>query len=129
MNVRIPERAMGDLRAQIAAVQTGEKRFLELVAKYGRDTVLGAIGAIMDQSEAAARASVRTIPDGVYEAESFLDDDGVDAGRRVPIRVKVTVDGRPDDRRPERRERPGARASTTRARRRVARARRSRSSA
>ena len=95
MNVRIPERAMGDLRAQIAAVQTGEKRFLELVAKYGRDTVLDAIGAIMDQSEAAARASVRTIPDGVYEAESFLDDDGVDAGRRVPIRVKISVD---DDR-------------------------------
>ena len=91
MNVRIPERAMGDLRAQIAAVRTGEKRFLELVAKYGRDTVLGAIAAIMDQSEAAARASVRAIPDGVYEAESFLDDDGVDTGRRVPIRVKVTV--------------------------------------
>ena len=90
MNVRIPERAMGDLRAQVAAVQTGEKRFLELVAKYGRDTVLGAIAAIMDQSEAAARASVRPIPDGVYEAESFLDDDGVDAGRRVPMRVKVT---------------------------------------
>jgi N-methylhydantoinase B len=87
MNVRIPERAMGDLRAQIAAVRTGEKRFLELVAKYGRDTVLGAIATIMDQSEAAARESVRAIPDGVYEAESFLDDDGVDAGRRVPGRV------------------------------------------
>ena len=47
----------------------------------------------MDQSEAAARASVRAIPDGVYEAESFMDDDGVDAASRVPIRVKVTVAG------------------------------------
>src|SRR4051812_19017897 len=35
MNVRLPERAMGDLRAQIAAVKTGEKRFLEMIEKYG----------------------------------------------------------------------------------------------
>ena len=33
MNVRLPERAMGDLRAQIAAVKTGERRFLELIAE------------------------------------------------------------------------------------------------
>jgi N-methylhydantoinase B len=93
MNVRLPERAMGDLRAQVAAIKTGEKRFLELVAKYGCDAVLGAIEAIFDHSEAVARESVRRIPDGVYEAESFMDDDGVDAGKRVPMRVKVTVDG------------------------------------
>ena len=40
-NVRLPERAMGDFRAQIAAVKTGERRFLELIRKYGRDAVLG----------------------------------------------------------------------------------------
>jgi N-methylhydantoinase B len=93
MNVRIPERAMGDLRAQIAAVKTGEKRFLELLHKYGADAVLTGIEAIFDQSEAAARDAVRGIPDGVYEAESFMDDDGVELGQRIPIRVKVTVEG------------------------------------
>lgn len=93
MNVRLPERAMGDLRAQVAAVKTGERRFLELVAKYGRDPVLGAVEAIFDHSEAEAREAVRNIPDGVYEAESFMDDDGIDVGQRVPIKVKVTVDG------------------------------------
>jgi N-methylhydantoinase B len=93
MNVRIPERALGDLRAQIAAVKTGEKRFVELIEKYGRDAVLGAIADIMDQSERAARASVRAIPDGTYEAESFMDDDGVSVGERVPLRVKVVVAG------------------------------------
>lgn len=93
MNVRIPERAMGDLRAQIAAVKTGERRFTELVRKYGRDAVVGAISSIMDQSEATARESVRNIPDGTYEAESFMDDDGVEIGKRVPIKVKVTVAG------------------------------------
>jgi N-methylhydantoinase B len=93
MNVRLPERAMGDLRAQVAAIKTGEKRFLELVSKYGRDAVLGAIDSIFDHSEAVARASVQQIPDGTYEAESFMDDDGVEVGRRVPIRVKVIVAG------------------------------------
>ncbi len=91
MNVRVPERALGDLRAQIAALKTGEKRMQEMVAKYGREAVLASIRAIMDQSEAAARESIRAIPDGVYEAESFLDDDGVDVGTKIPIRVKVTV--------------------------------------
>ena len=93
MNVRIPERAMGDLRAQITAVTTGERRFLELLERYGRDEVLDAIGNIMDQSEASARARTRTIPDGVYEAESFMDDDGVEIGKRIPIKVRVIVKG------------------------------------
>jgi N-methylhydantoinase B len=93
MNVRLPERAMGDLRAQVAAVRTGETRFLELVRKYGRDAVLGAVTAIFDHSEAVSRDSVLQIPDGTYEAESFMDDDGVEIGRRVPIRVKVAVAG------------------------------------
>ena len=90
-NVRLPERAMGDFRAQIAAVKTGERRFLDMIRKYGRDAVLGGIAAIMDQSEALARARVREMPDGVYEAESFMDDDGINVGQRVPIHVRVTV--------------------------------------
>jgi N-methylhydantoinase B len=93
LNVRIPNRAMGDLRAQITAVKTGERRFLQLIERYGRDAVLGAIAAIMDHADTAARARTRTIPDGVYAAESFMDDDGVDVGKRVPIGVKVTVAG------------------------------------
>src|SRR6266567_6808557 len=48
-NVRLPSRAMGDLRAQVTAVKTGERRFLELIERYGRDAVLASIAAIMDQ--------------------------------------------------------------------------------
>jgi N-methylhydantoinase B len=88
-NVRIPERAMGDLRAQITAIRTGERRFREMLDRYGREPVLDAIRNIMAQSEAAARAHTRTIPDGVYEAESYMDDDGVEIGKRVPIKVRV----------------------------------------
>jgi N-methylhydantoinase B len=92
-NVRLAERAMGDFRAQVAAVRTGEKRFLEMLRKYGRDDVLAAIDAIMEHSERIARERVAAMPDGVYEAESFMDDDGVTVGARVPIRVKVEVRG------------------------------------
>ena len=92
-NVRLPNHAMGDLRAQVTAVTTGERRFLELIDRYGRGGVIGGIAAIMEQAHAHARARTRTIPDGVYEAESFMDDDGIEIGKRVPIRVKVTVAG------------------------------------
>jgi N-methylhydantoinase B len=93
MNVRLPERAMGDLRAQITAVKTGERRFLELLDRYGQQPVLRCIQVLMDHAEAAARERTRAIPDGVYEAESFMDDDAVDVAKRIPIRVKVIVSG------------------------------------
>ena len=93
MNVRLPPRAMGDLRAQITAVKTGERRFLELLDRYGPAEVMASIAEIMDRAEAAARARTRTIPDGVYEAESSLDDDGIEIGKRIPVKVKVTVKG------------------------------------
>lgn len=92
-NVRLADRAMGDLRAQIVAVNTGHRRFTEILQRYGRAPVLDAIARIMDLSEAAARARTRSIPDGVYEAESFMDDDGLDIGSRVPIKVRVIKSG------------------------------------
>jgi N-methylhydantoinase B len=93
MNVRLPERAMGDLRAQITAIKTGERRLLELLDRYGQKPVLDCIKVLMDHAEAAARERTRAIPDGVYEAESFMDDDAVDIAKRIPIRVKVIVSG------------------------------------
>src|ERR1700682_6079566 len=60
-NVRLPSRAMGDLRAQVTAVKTGERRFLELVERYGHGPVQAGIAAIMDHSESSARARTRTI--------------------------------------------------------------------
>jgi N-methylhydantoinase B len=93
MNVRMPGRAMGDLRAQLSALQTGERGFLGLIGRYGGAAVQAAIGAIMDQSEARARARTRAIPDGIYEAESFMDDDGIAVGTPIPIKVRVVVKG------------------------------------
>ncbi|MGY9002421.1 MAG: hydantoinase B/oxoprolinase family protein [Rhodospirillales bacterium] len=93
MNVRMPSRAMGDLRAQVTAVKSGEFRFSELIGRYGKDAVLQSISAIMDHADAASRMRTLSIPDGVYEAESYMDDDGIDIGKPIPIRVKVIVEG------------------------------------
>ncbi len=90
-NVRAPERAMGDFRAQIASIRTGERRLSHLLRRYGNQAFNASVGHIFDQSERAARAAVREIPDGVYEAESFMDDDAVAIGRRIPVRVRVEV--------------------------------------
>ena len=93
MNVRLPERAIGDLNAQVAATRLGARCFLDLIRRYGRDAVLNGIETIMDHSEAMAREQVLSIPDGVYEAESYMDDDGIDKDQRIPIKVKVIVSG------------------------------------
>jgi N-methylhydantoinase B len=92
-NVRFPDLAMGDFRAQVASIKTGERRMLALFARYGRDAVLGSIQQIFRYSEELARQAVRAIPDGVYEADSFMDDDAVRVGQHIPLHVKVTVAG------------------------------------
>ena len=92
-NVRVPSRAMGDLRAQLSAIRTGERRVMQLLKRYGNRAFKSSIQLIYEQSEKLARAAVRQIPDGVYHAESFMDDDGVNIGKHVPIKVRVEVSG------------------------------------
>jgi N-methylhydantoinase B len=88
-NIRYPDASLGDLRAQIASCQLGARRYGELLARYGRATVEACIAEIWDHSETAVRKAVESIPDGVYEAESFLDNDGRNLD--VPLRINVTV--------------------------------------
>jgi N-methylhydantoinase B len=90
-NCRLPSLAMGDFRAQIASIRTGERRLTQLIQRYGAETFKESVQLIFDQSEKLARAAVRRIPDGVYEAESFMDDDGVNIGKHIPIKVRVEV--------------------------------------
>ena len=93
MNCQLPHQAMGDLRAQLTAVRTGERRFLELCDRYGADAVAASIERIMDTQANAARERTASIPDGTYEAELFMDDDALELGKRIPIKVRVTVAG------------------------------------
>jgi N-methylhydantoinase B len=92
-NVRFPESCLGDLRAQLAACRLGERRLTELFQRYGSDTIRDAIEEMWNQSERLARAAVAAIPDGEYRAESFLDNDGQDLAKPVPVRIVVRVRG------------------------------------
>ncbi len=90
-NIRFPESSLGDLRAQIACCRTGEERLQQICRKYGGARFWEAVHVIWDQTDKLVRESVRAIPDGVYEASSFLDDDGKDFTKTIPIKVKVEV--------------------------------------
>jgi len=92
-NIRFPESSLGDLRAQIACCRTGEERLEQICRKYGGAVFLEAVQTIWNQTDKLVRESVRAIPDGVYEASSFLDDDGRDFTKTIPIKVKVEVRG------------------------------------
>ncbi|WP_218040443.1 hydantoinase B/oxoprolinase family protein [Actinomadura sp. WMMB 499] len=91
MNVRFPDLAMGDFRAQIAAIRTGETRMRAMLERYGADVVKAGITNLFDRGEELSRQAVRRIPDGEYSAEAFMDDDAVHVGRRVPVKVRVVV--------------------------------------
>lgn len=92
-NVRFPYQTIGDMNAMIAALRMGTIRMQELVARYGVDTIERARDEIFRQTEELERERVREIPDGVYEAEGVLDNDGIDLDTPIPIHLKVTVDG------------------------------------
>jgi N-methylhydantoinase B len=92
-NIRFPESSLGDMKSQMAACRLAERRMDELLDKYGKDTVLAAIEQIFNETEQKCRNIVAKLPDGVYEAEAMLDDDGVDKGIPLDIKVKVTISG------------------------------------
>ena len=88
-NVRVPVKVFGDLRAQLSACHIAEQQFLELVERYGVETVLLYMDEVIDYAERMTRAAIRELPDGVYSFEDWIDDDGIDFGK--PIRLFVTL--------------------------------------
>ncbi|WP_206922878.1 hydantoinase B/oxoprolinase family protein [Alicyclobacillus suci] len=92
-NIRYPDSSLGDMRAQIAACHLAERRLEELFSKYGRDKVMAYLELIFAKTEERCRKVIANIPDGVYEAESFLDNDGDNLAEPVRIHARVIVDG------------------------------------
>jgi len=88
-NIRYPDASMGDMRSQLAACRLGERRFQELLRRYGKEVVSDAIVSFYGETEQKCRTAVERIPDGVYAAESFIDwrNEGYN------IQVKVIVEG------------------------------------
>ena len=92
-NVRLPEVFTGDLMAQVAAGRLGGIRLREMFAAHGTDRVLGYIEELLARAETLTRREIESIPDGEYRFEDYLDNDGVELGRRVKIAVAIRVRG------------------------------------
>ena len=87
---RTPESFYGDLGAQIAACNTGARRFSEIFDRWPVQTVKDCMTTLMDYSERMTRLEIEKIPDGEYFFEDWLDDNAVDVGSD-PIHVAVTM--------------------------------------
>ncbi|MDP6021708.1 MAG: hydantoinase B/oxoprolinase family protein, partial [Alphaproteobacteria bacterium] len=89
-NVRMPEQNWGDLKAQIAAMNTGERRVHEMIAKFGAETFKQGIADLLDYAERQARAILRDLPDGDYVFNDYMDED-VAEGHPCRIALKMTI--------------------------------------
>ena len=93
-NSRTPELVLGDIRGQLGSSRLGEQRLGELIGKFGRDNAVACFARLIELAEQRMRAAIAEWKDGRYEAERFVDDDGVDAGK--PVRIHVVVEKKGD---------------------------------
>jgi len=89
-NSRTPELVIGDIRGQLGADRLGERRLKELTGKFGKDKVLQSYRRLFAIGEARVRAAIAEWADGRYEAERFVDDDGIALER--PVRIHVVAE-------------------------------------
>jgi N-methylhydantoinase B len=92
-NVRVPVRVLGDMRSQLAACHIAEAAFLRLVEQHGPETVLRYMQELIDYAERLTRAAVRELPDGEWSFEDWIDDDGIDFGKPIPLKVTLRKTG------------------------------------
>jgi len=91
-NIRVPEERIGDIRAQIGALRTGEKRLTALLDRYGAATVEAAIAELRVRSERQMRACIEALADGTYSFTSYIDSDGV-VNEPLAVALDMTVQG------------------------------------
>jgi N-methylhydantoinase B len=91
-NLRGRDEREGDIFAQFAANDVAARRLHEIFAHYGAETISACFDRLHDESEEQMRAALRALPDGAWEGEDFLDDDGIE-DRRIRIKVRVEKKG------------------------------------
>lgn len=91
-NVRVPDKVLGDLRAQLAACHIAEHRLLELIERFGAATLDQSFTELLDYAERMVRSEIARMPDGVYRFTDYIDNDGIEPGP-IAIAVKLTILG------------------------------------
>ncbi|MCL5959928.1 MAG: hydantoinase B/oxoprolinase family protein [Chloroflexi bacterium] len=87
-NVRVPREIQGDMRAMFGSLKVAERRILQLVDRYGLDTFKRCQEEIKNYSERRMRGEIAKLPQGRYEFEDYMDDDGI---RKEPYKIKVAI--------------------------------------
>jgi N-methylhydantoinase B len=90
-NIRTERETSGDLRAQLAANKLGQRRFVELIEKFGLDQLNTHIDELLEYTARRTRKEIAKLPSGTYTAEGLLDDDGI-TDRPVELKAKITID-------------------------------------
>src|ERR1700761_5987640 len=91
-NMRIPEERLGDLKAQLAALNVGSNRMTALLDKYGADNVRRYIRELAVRAETQMRAHIISIPNGIYSFETYVDSDGL-VWEPIKVALDLTVRG------------------------------------
>jgi N-methylhydantoinase B len=81
---------IGDLRAQVGAAQLGVRRLKEIIERHGRENVKAAVDHSIAYAARRFREEVTSWPDGVYEADCYVDHDPI-GNEDVHVHVKITV--------------------------------------
>jgi N-methylhydantoinase B len=88
INTRNPQMLKSDLQAQIGANKVALKRIGDMIETYGPDGVAWAVDELLELTEALTRKRIAALPDGVYQAMDYVDDDGF---QEEPIHIAVTI--------------------------------------
>ncbi|MCL4499621.1 MAG: hydantoinase B/oxoprolinase family protein [Chloroflexi bacterium] len=91
-NIRVPDKTLGDIRAQASADFVGARRLREVFEKYGPDVVQLHMDALLDYSERRIREGLKKIPDGTYTGVDYVDDDGL-TGKPIKLQVNTRKEG------------------------------------
>ncbi len=91
-NVRGHDERRGDFQAQIGSLRTGAERLLEIVERRGAREAADYAGQLISYSARLMRHAIQLIPDGQYEAEDVLDDDGM-GNDEILIRACISIAG------------------------------------
>ena len=89
-NVRGKKESAGDLRAQVASNKLGARRIVELLDKYGVEVVNAAIEQLHKYTECRVRHEFARFPEGIFEGDAYVDDDGI-TDQPICIKAKVVI--------------------------------------
>ena len=91
-NIRVPDKTLGDIRAQASADFVGARRLKQVFEKYGPDVVQLHMDALLDYSEKRIREGFKKLPDGTYTGVDYVDDDGL-TGKPIKLQVNIHKQG------------------------------------